>query len=225
MSTNLSDYIIIDPPPKVATVAVTTTVTASVEPVVTTTVSTPAVDVVEPVVAVVAVGTDDETTEPASESTNTPPTDPVGSVSGFSTQCTLSPVAATFMGKATASMVDVSNAIYEHIKKNGLQVKPTTTGSYSREATMDQTLSQLLVVSERTIPYHRFSALIRKHCFVAEHPATASEPVTPPPASYTAKDQDGTERWYRFDGALHRDDDLPAVIYASGSKEWYVASD
>jgi len=33
-------------------------------------------------------------------------------------------------------------------------------------------------------------------------------------------DENGTEQWYR-NGELHRDGDLPAIIYATGSKAWY----
>jgi outer membrane lipoprotein-sorting protein len=31
----------------------------------------------------------------------------------------------------------------------------------------------------------------------------------------------GTERWYNKDHRLHRDNDLPAVIYSDGGKEWF----
>ena len=35
-------------------------------------------------------------------------------------------------------------------------------------------------------------------------------------------DQYGTKRWYNSKGILHRDNDLPAIEYANGSKEWYM---
>jgi predicted ATP-binding protein involved in virulence len=38
---------------------------------------------------------------------------------------------------------------------------------------------------------------------------------------YKAVDKYGTERWYNKDEKLHRDNDLPAVIYSDGSKFWY----
>ena len=31
----------------------------------------------------------------------------------------------------------------------------------------------------------------------------------------------GTKRWRNEAGKFHRDNDLPAVIYADGSKAWY----
>ena len=31
----------------------------------------------------------------------------------------------------------------------------------------------------------------------------------------------GTTTTYRFNGEIHRDDDLPAVIFADGTKWWY----
>jgi hypothetical protein len=31
-------------------------------------------------------------------------------------------------------------------------------------------------------------------------------------------DEEGTERWYNQDHKLHRDNDLPAVIWSDGSK-------
>jgi len=34
-------------------------------------------------------------------------------------------------------------------------------------------------------------------------------------------DEDGNERWLNSSSQLHRDGDLPAVIYASGTKEWF----
>ena len=34
-------------------------------------------------------------------------------------------------------------------------------------------------------------------------------------------DENGTKRWYK-DDKLHRDNDLPAVIYADGTQKWYV---
>jgi len=35
-------------------------------------------------------------------------------------------------------------------------------------------------------------------------------------------DEYGTLRWYNKDGQLHRDNDLPAVIYLDGYKEWWI---
>ena len=32
---------------------------------------------------------------------------------------------------------------------------------------------------------------------------------------------DGTTIWKNEDGNFHRENDLPAVIYSNGSKEWY----
>jgi hypothetical protein len=37
----------------------------------------------------------------------------------------------------------------------------------------------------------------------------------------TEIDNDKTKRWYNKAGQLHRDNDLPAVIYADGSQIWY----
>ena len=34
-------------------------------------------------------------------------------------------------------------------------------------------------------------------------------------------DEQGNERWFNSSSQLHRDGDLPAVIYASGTKEWF----
>jgi hypothetical protein len=34
-------------------------------------------------------------------------------------------------------------------------------------------------------------------------------------------DSQGTIRWYNEAGLLHREDDLPAVEYATGTKQWY----
>ncbi len=34
-------------------------------------------------------------------------------------------------------------------------------------------------------------------------------------------DNYGTKQWYNNNRQYHRDNDLPAVIYADGSKEWY----
>jgi hypothetical protein len=34
-------------------------------------------------------------------------------------------------------------------------------------------------------------------------------------------DINGTERWHNKDGALHREDDKPAVIYTDGTQYWY----
>ena len=34
-------------------------------------------------------------------------------------------------------------------------------------------------------------------------------------------DSDGNQRWYNSDNQLHRDNDLPAVIYSSGTQYWY----
>ena len=34
-------------------------------------------------------------------------------------------------------------------------------------------------------------------------------------------DSDGSQRWYK-DNKLHRDDDLPAMIYANGSQFWFI---
>ena len=33
--------------------------------------------------------------------------------------------------------------------------------------------------------------------------------------------RNGLKCWYDYNGKLHRDDDLPAVIHPEGSKEWY----
>jgi len=35
----------------------------------------------------------------------------------------------------------------------------------------------------------------------------------------------GTHRWYNKDGKLHRDNDLPAVIWEDGSKFWWVSGE
>ena len=35
-------------------------------------------------------------------------------------------------------------------------------------------------------------------------------------------DEDGTKRWYNDKGELHRENDLPAIEYADGSKFWYL---
>jgi len=34
-------------------------------------------------------------------------------------------------------------------------------------------------------------------------------------------DQYGTQRWYNNAGELHRENDLPAVIFENGTKVWY----
>ena len=34
------------------------------------------------------------------------------------------------------------------------------------------------------------------------------------------KYNDGTQRWYQ-NGKLHRDHDLPAIVWAGGTKEWW----
>ena len=34
-------------------------------------------------------------------------------------------------------------------------------------------------------------------------------------------DKYGNKKWYNKKGELHRDNDLPAVIYVDGSKHWY----
>jgi len=35
-------------------------------------------------------------------------------------------------------------------------------------------------------------------------------------------DQYGTKRWFNDKGELHRDGDLPAIEYSSGTKAWYA---
>jgi len=35
-------------------------------------------------------------------------------------------------------------------------------------------------------------------------------------------DDDGTIHYYNEAGQLHRDDDEPAVIYATGEKAWFI---
>lgn len=34
-------------------------------------------------------------------------------------------------------------------------------------------------------------------------------------------DANGDQEWYNDDGALHRENDLPAVIWYDGTKSWY----
>ncbi len=34
-------------------------------------------------------------------------------------------------------------------------------------------------------------------------------------------DKDGTQRWFNNAGELHRENDMPAVIWADGSKSWF----
>ena len=35
-------------------------------------------------------------------------------------------------------------------------------------------------------------------------------------------DEDGTKRWYNDKGKLHRENDLPAIEWTDGSKEWWL---
>ena len=43
----------------------------------------------------------------------------------------------------------------------------------------------------------------------------------PEPTVFRTIDADGTEFWKNKEGQLHRDGDLPAVIYANGAKYWW----
>jgi len=35
-------------------------------------------------------------------------------------------------------------------------------------------------------------------------------------------DEEGNQQWFNKAGELHRENDLPAVIWKSGFKEWYI---
>jgi len=35
-------------------------------------------------------------------------------------------------------------------------------------------------------------------------------------------DQFGTQCWYNKDGKLHRENDMPAIIWKDGGKSWYI---